>query len=393
MPIPKIISRQTANHKHNAINIISRSPNVLPITIDPDDFASSTMRGKHILVLGATGRLGTQVVNQALEASYHVTALVRNDSNLPFARHQLRNPNLVIMVGSVLSRKDLDKVIEGQDVVINCIGPRLLFPSSDNMEICSCSQKLIIESMIEHKVRRLIVVTSQNVIVNIPQEYILPGVNRIMLERQNLNIDQLCQNDYVKTFIYKLHKVVKNAGLDIGTSEASTDTLVANLIFRVIDFDKWPLVVKLHPTFKFSVGNAILSAKAEFVINYQNYSLLVVENKHLNNIKPTYDYGEPQIIAEILACGDENICKAHGACDMTIFVVHVVSTYVTFYCATINKRYWNELAIDCPQQQSITVLRWPGNSSDPIVGFDLAEPNGRRDVLEALSRIRQYILS
>src|SRR5881392_194893 len=109
------------------------------------------------IVLGATGRLGAQVVNQALESSYHVTALVRSDSNLPFAKHQLRNPNLVIMVGSVLSREDLDKVIEGKDVVINCIGPKLLFPSSDDTDICSCSQKLIIESMIDHGVRRLIV--------------------------------------------------------------------------------------------------------------------------------------------------------------------------------------------------------------------------------------------
>jgi len=162
MTISKIKSRQ---NKHNAIDIISYSPNVIPmITIDPDDLIPSTMRGKHILVLGATGRLGSQVVNQALEASYHVTALVRNDHKLPFARYQLRNPNLVIMVGSVVSRKDLDKVIEGQDIVINCIGPRPLFPSSDDIDICSYSQKLIIESMIDYKVRRLIVVTSQNVI-------------------------------------------------------------------------------------------------------------------------------------------------------------------------------------------------------------------------------------
>ncbi|CAJ0632552.1 13845_t:CDS:2 [Entrophospora sp. SA101] len=208
--------------------------------------------------------------------------------------------------------------------------------------------------------------------VNIPQEYILPDVNCTVLERRNLNIDQLCQNNHVKTFIYKLHKVVKTADVDIGTSEAFTDTLFLK--------DCITFKLRLHPTFKFSVGSAILSAKAEF-------------DKHLNNVKPINDYGEPQIVAEILACGDENIRQAREIREMTIFVVRVVSTYDTFYCATINKRYWDELGIGCPRQQSITVLRWPGNSSDPIVGFDLAEPNGRRDVLEALSRIRQYLLS
>jgi putative NADH-flavin reductase len=113
------------------------------------------------LVLGATGRLGTQVVNQALEASYHVTALVRSDSNLPFSRNQLRNPNLVIRVGSVLSRSDLDKVVEGQDAVINCVGPRPF--NNNDIDVCSRSQQFITESMIHHKVRRLIVVSLQGV--------------------------------------------------------------------------------------------------------------------------------------------------------------------------------------------------------------------------------------
>ncbi|CAG8644551.1 8333_t:CDS:2 [Acaulospora morrowiae] len=124
--------------------------------IDPDSCA----RGKNVLVLGATGELGTQIVNQALDASYHVTALVRSDSNLPFTRYQLRNPNLVIIVGSVFDRHDLDKVIEGQDVVINCIGPQLF---GNDTDVCSRSQKIIIESMIKNKVRRLIAITAQGI--------------------------------------------------------------------------------------------------------------------------------------------------------------------------------------------------------------------------------------
>ncbi|RIA85175.1 hypothetical protein C1645_741781 [Glomus cerebriforme] len=136
-------------------------PTTFPVTLNFEDYTPSTMRGKHILVLGATGRLGTQVVNQALEASYHVTALVRSDSNLPFTRYQLRNPNLVIRVGSVLSRNDLDKVMEGQDAVINCIGPRLF--NNNDIDICSKSQQFIIDSMIHYGVKRLILVSLQGV--------------------------------------------------------------------------------------------------------------------------------------------------------------------------------------------------------------------------------------
>jgi len=136
-------------------------PTRLSVNLNPEDYIPSTMRGKHILVLGATGRLGTQVVNQALDASYHVTALVRSDSKLPFTRYQLRNPNLVIRKGSVLSRSDLDSVVEGQDAVINCIGPRPF--NNNDIDICSRSQQFITDSMLHHKVRRLIVVSLQGV--------------------------------------------------------------------------------------------------------------------------------------------------------------------------------------------------------------------------------------
>nr|CAG8661479.1 5656_t:CDS:2 [Entrophospora candida] len=211
-------------------------------------------------------------------------------------------------------------------------------------------------------------------------------------ERRDLDIDQLSQNNHVKTFIYKLHKVVENSGIDIGTSEAITDTLVAHLIFLAVDFNQWPLMVELHPTLKFFVSNAVISAKAEFIINYKGYTVLIVDDKHLVNVRPGNDYGEPQILAEMLASGQENILQAQENHDVIIFVVRVISTYVTFYHAIIHKRYWDELGAGCPRQQSVTIFRWPGNSSKPSAGFDLAEPVGRRNVLESLCKIRHYIL-
>ncbi|CAJ0766828.1 19357_t:CDS:2 [Entrophospora sp. SA101] len=202
--------------------------------------------------------------------------------------------------------------------------------------------------------------------INVPEEYILPNIDHALLGREDLDINQLSQNNHIKTFINKLHKVVKNARLDIGTSEALTDTLVAHLIFLIVDFNQWPLEVKLHPTFKFSVGHAVLSVKAKFVIDYKNYSILVVDVQNTRQATMTY--------------------------DVIIFVVRVISTYVTFYRSVIHKGYWDELGIGCPRQQSITIFRWPGNSSVPFVGFDLAEPHGRKNVLEALCKIRQFIL-
>lgn len=63
------------------------------------------------------------------------------------------------------------------------------------------------------------------------------------------------------------------------------------------------------------------------------------------------DFGEPQMMIEILACGSENIRRSRTVTDQTIFVVRVISS-----------------------------------------GLDLAEPDGRNEVLTALVKLRQFIL-
>lgn len=82
---------------------------------------------------------------------------------------------------------------------------------------------------------------------------------------------------------------------------------------------------------------------------------------------------------------------ARNLFEMNIYVIRVVFSYVTFYHARIPKEYWNELAVGCPRRQSITVDRYPGDDSDPLNGFDLATPEGREAVINALCKIRERI--
>ena len=77
--------------------------------------------------------------------------------------------------------------------------------------------------------------------------------------------------------------------------------------------------------------------------------------------------------------------------DVTVFVARVISTYVTFYRTTTRKEYWNELDFSLPQTESVVIERWP-EGERPEDGLDIAEPNGRREVLDALARIRQFLL-
>ena len=77
--------------------------------------------------------------------------------------------------------------------------------------------------------------------------------------------------------------------------------------------------------------------------------------------------------------------------DQTILGIRAISTYFTFYKTVIPNGYWNELDFSLPQAETVVIKRWP-EGERPEDGLDIAEPNGRREVLDALARIRQFLL-
>ncbi|KAG0244781.1 hypothetical protein BGW41_006339 [Actinomortierella wolfii] len=119
--------------------------------------SSSSGNGKYLLVLGANGRTGIELVRQALERNYRVTAFVRDDKALLADSNLRKNHNLLIVRGSPTTQADVDRAVEGQDVVVNVIGPRFM---SGDSPICSHSQVVLQNAMKKHGVRRLLVVTS-----------------------------------------------------------------------------------------------------------------------------------------------------------------------------------------------------------------------------------------
>ena len=69
-----------------------------------------------ILVFGATGPLGRQVVDQALSAGHHVTAFVRAPGRLD------PRPGLQEMTGDVLDAGAVAAAVPGHDAVISALG-------------------------------------------------------------------------------------------------------------------------------------------------------------------------------------------------------------------------------------------------------------------------------
>jgi len=85
-----------------------------------------------VLVIGSTGRLGSQVVARAMEAGHDVTAFARNPEAIqaseagrasePVQAENGSRPRIV--QGDVLDPASLERGVAGRDAVISCLGTR-----------------------------------------------------------------------------------------------------------------------------------------------------------------------------------------------------------------------------------------------------------------------------
>lgn len=76
----------------------------------------------HILIIGATGGTGRQLVRQGLELGHQVTAFVRTP-----ARLKIEHPNLRIVKGNVLDYASVESAMRGQNAVVCALGHKRWF--------------------------------------------------------------------------------------------------------------------------------------------------------------------------------------------------------------------------------------------------------------------------
>ncbi|SHR62511.1 putative flavin reductase [Mycobacteroides abscessus subsp. abscessus] len=106
----------------------------------------------NILILGATGRVGSQIVTYALHDSHHVTVLVRTKEKI-----QINHGNLTIIQGNVLNKDDIVRAMNGTDIVISAL-------NTDGTTTLSESMPLIIEAMENEGIKRIITVGTAGIL-------------------------------------------------------------------------------------------------------------------------------------------------------------------------------------------------------------------------------------
>jgi len=116
---------------------------------------AARLKPTRILIVGATGGTGRQLLRRALERGYEVTALVREPSRL-----QVDHPRLRVVRGDVLDRNSVELATRGQEAVLCALGHRRYFYPS---RILSQGTRNILRAMEAQGVPRLVCETSMGI--------------------------------------------------------------------------------------------------------------------------------------------------------------------------------------------------------------------------------------
>lgn len=143
----------------------------------------------HLLIFGASGHTGRQLVAQGLEKGYSITAFVRNPKSFPNA-----NKHLVVFTGDVSNDQQILQAVSGQDAVISVLGVKASSALFQENVIISDGLKHIIHAMEVAKVHRLLFIAS----FGVNKKIFLPEKMFIRLVLKNIFADIPRQEKHIK---------------------------------------------------------------------------------------------------------------------------------------------------------------------------------------------------
>ena len=107
-----------------------------------------------IVVLGATGGTGMELIGRSIDAGHSVTAFVRNPT--PLARFKGK---IEVRTGNLLDRGELTSALEGHDAVLSGFGPRVPIAKTDKHLLRDFAGSLT-AAMRQARLRRAVVIST-----------------------------------------------------------------------------------------------------------------------------------------------------------------------------------------------------------------------------------------
>lgn len=147
----------------------------------------------NISLLGATGRVGSIILKNALDHNYTINALIRNKQKITSISH----PNLRIVEGNALNSEDIANVLQGAEAVICAL-------NTDGTTTLSDSIPLIIDQMRKQGIKRIITIGTAGIL----QARSDPSLYRFQSFESRRKTTKDAE-EHLKAFFY-----LKDSGLD-----------------------------------------------------------------------------------------------------------------------------------------------------------------------------------
>jgi putative NADH-flavin reductase len=146
----------------------------------------------NICILGATGRVGSVILEKSLYQNDCVHILVRDRSKVP-----IKHPNLTVFEGNALQEKDLAKAMAGTEAVISAL-------NTDGTTTLSESMPLIMKQMKENRISRIITIGTAGIL----QARSNPQIYRFQSAESKRKTTKDAE-EHLKAFL-----ILKDSGLD-----------------------------------------------------------------------------------------------------------------------------------------------------------------------------------
>ena len=109
-----------------------------------------------VVVAGATGRTGRLIVEELLNRSYQVRAMVRSAAQAG----ALQREGVELAEGDLTSIDSLEKIIEGAHYLISAIGSKKPFNKEENNRVDNMGNQNLTKSALAKGVRHMVVISS-----------------------------------------------------------------------------------------------------------------------------------------------------------------------------------------------------------------------------------------
>ncbi len=107
-----------------------------------------------LMIFGAKGGTGLQLVRQSLSAGHTVTIVAKNPKAL-----SIQHPKLRVVKGNLLDQKSLENALQNQDAVISALGPNKYLTKTKYSKLHTIGIDNLLKAMEKKDVKRFIAIS------------------------------------------------------------------------------------------------------------------------------------------------------------------------------------------------------------------------------------------